>query len=103
MRSPLNSRTNNRGERVAPGEAFVRVAWITVMVSPRLRWSLVDPIARPARVKPGKSRQIVANEAADQTPPPSPSLPRSRGRVREGAGLPNNRGGHGRSADAARP
>jgi hypothetical protein len=30
--SPLNSRRNNRAERVAPDEAFVLVAWSTVMV-----------------------------------------------------------------------
>src|SRR5262249_49469677 len=34
MRSPLNSRTDNRPERVASDEAFVLVAWSTVMVCP---------------------------------------------------------------------
>src|SRR5215475_7661621 len=34
MRSPLNSRTNNRPERVASDEAFVLVAWSRVMVCP---------------------------------------------------------------------
>src|SRR5262245_44193893 len=66
MRSPLNSRTNNRPERVAPDEAFVFVAWTTVMVSPLPALApQLGRFALPARVKPGKSRQI-SNETADR-------------------------------------
>src|SRR5262245_49512568 len=34
MRSPLNSRTNSRPVRVGADEAFVFVAWVTVMTCP---------------------------------------------------------------------
>src|ERR1700722_16779198 len=34
MRSPLNSRRNNLPERVTPDEAFILVAWSTVMDCP---------------------------------------------------------------------
>jgi hypothetical protein len=63
MRSPLNSRRNNRPERVAPDEAFVLVSWSTVMVL-SFRVPLLDPNAPQLPVKLGKSRQIVANETA---------------------------------------
>src|SRR5262245_23356369 len=65
MRSPLSSRTNNRPERVAPDEAFVLVSWSTVMVFPCVCF-LFEPHALVAPVKPGKSRQIVANATADR-------------------------------------
>src|SRR5262249_55252317 len=83
MRSPLSSRTNSRLERVTPDEFFDLVASSVVMVFPSvlqlrfdsarrpagdrgldpcLRWSLSNPRALPPRVKPRKSRPIVANE-----------------------------------------
>jgi hypothetical protein len=58
--------------RVAADEAFVLVAWRTVMGRPFVSQLhsftllvLIDPHALSAPVKPGKSRQIVANETAD--------------------------------------
>src|SRR6516165_12032314 len=65
MRPAFSSRTNNRPERVAPDEAFVLVSWSTVMVFPFVCF-LFEPHALAAPVKPGKSRQIVANETADR-------------------------------------
>src|SRR5215471_11243407 len=82
MRSPLNSRRNNRPGRVAPDEASVLAAWKTVMVGPLVSQLLLDPRdAQPGQgfppacfglqlasqmlpepAKPRKSRQIAANE-----------------------------------------
>src|SRR4029077_17921472 len=60
-----SSRTNNRPEPATPDEAFVLVSWITVMIFPFV-CSLFEPYALVAPVKPGKSRQIVANETANR-------------------------------------
>ena len=74
MRSPLSSRTNSRPERVTPDEVFALVGSSRVMAFPSvsqllslacLRWPPFDPHVPLARVKPGKSRQIAANEKAD--------------------------------------
>src|SRR3954453_4281010 len=48
MQSPLSSRRNIRPERVAPDEAFVLVAWRTVMVCPFVSQLRLDPLRSPA-------------------------------------------------------
>src|SRR3954451_8444494 len=48
MQSPLSSRRNIRPERVAPDEAFVLVAWRTVMVCPFVSQLRLDPLRCPA-------------------------------------------------------
>src|SRR5215470_7014152 len=74
MRSPLSSRTNSRPKRVTPDEFFDLVASSVVMVLPSVSQlpslnlpSLVlfEPHVLPSPVKPGKSRQIAANEAGN--------------------------------------
>jgi len=74
MRSPLSSRTNSRPERVTPDEFFDLVASSVVMVLPSVSQlpslnlpslALFEPHVPPSPVKPGKSRQIAANETGD--------------------------------------
>src|SRR3954462_11854467 len=48
MQSPLSSRRNIRPERVAHDEAFVLVAWRTVMVCPFVSQLRLDPMRSPA-------------------------------------------------------
>src|SRR5215471_11115379 len=71
MRSPLSSRTNSRPKRVTPDEFFDLVASSVIMVLPSVSQlpslnlpslALFAPHVPPSPVKPGKSRQIVANE-----------------------------------------
>src|SRR5262249_45197074 len=71
MRSPLSSRTNSWPERVTPDEFFDLVASSVVMVLPSVSQlpclnlpslALFESNLPPSPVKPGKSRQIVANE-----------------------------------------
>src|SRR5262245_18097883 len=63
-------RYQGRDEAVMPDEGLGPVAWSTVMIGPfvsqlrALTWCLIGSLALSTRVKPRKSRQIVANETA---------------------------------------